>query len=166
MKLPMILLWKAVVLEVGVQGVKAHPKNFDLLKIWAKSLKIRVYTQRCLTSKHDTQSLQKNTWRPFFGGHTQKGVHDLCGKKILGKIAQKTFRASLGKFGQNSFALQKFACSYTYDEKALPPPLPPFERAVGEMLLPCLHPPASLCILFYTLYTRCGRLQCVTEMNI
>jgi len=95
----------------------------------------------------------------------KKDLHDLCGRKFVGKIAQKTFRASLGKFGKKCFVPQKFSCSCTYDERAPPPPLPPFERAEGEMLLPCLHSPASVCILFYTLFTRCCRLQCVTEMN-
>jgi len=37
----------------------------------------------------------------------KKSLHDLFGKKFVGKIAQKTFRASLGKFGQKSFALPK-----------------------------------------------------------
>jgi len=37
----------------------------------------------------------------------KKGLHDLCGRKVGGKIAQKAFRASLGKFGQKSFALPK-----------------------------------------------------------
>jgi len=32
MKLPMRLLCKAVVLEVGVEVVQAHPQSFDLLK--------------------------------------------------------------------------------------------------------------------------------------
>jgi len=60
----------------------------------------------------------------------QKGVDDLCGRKIAGKVAQITFRASLGTCGQKSFgekiAPPKCACSYTFDEKAPPPPLPPF----------------------------------------
>jgi len=37
----------------------------------------------------------------------KKELHDLCGRKFVGKIAQKTFRASLGKFGQKSFAVPK-----------------------------------------------------------
>ena len=39
MNWPIMLLWKAAVLEVGV---RAPPQKFDLLKIWAQSLKIRV----------------------------------------------------------------------------------------------------------------------------
>ena len=61
--------------------------------------------QRCLTSKNGTQGLQKNKWRPFFGGHATKTV---------GKSCTTTFWASLGNFVQKSFASQKFACSYTY----------------------------------------------------
>ena len=42
---------------------------------------------------------------------------------------------------------------------------PPFARSEGEMPPPCLHSPASLCIVFYTLFTTCCRLQCVTVMK-
>ena len=38
----MILLWKAVVFEVGWRRCKRTPKRFDLLKTWALSLNIRV----------------------------------------------------------------------------------------------------------------------------
>jgi len=66
-------------------------------------------------------------WRPtfakkhmnnFFGGYTKKGLYDLCGRKYVGKSHTNTFRASLGKFRQKSFAPQKIClffcrlCSY------------------------------------------------------
>ena len=44
----------------------------------------------------------------------KKGLYDLCGRKSVGKTRTKTFRASLGKVGQKSFAPPKIACSYTY----------------------------------------------------
>jgi len=82
-----------VVQEAGVQGVQAHPKSFDLLKIRAKSLNLgkisenlgkipentnkipkylgkihenlgKIDAQRCLNSKNGAQGLQKNKWRP------------------------------------------------------------------------------------------------------
>jgi len=81
-------------------------------------------------------------------------------------LHKKLFGQVWGNSGKNPSRSQKFACSYTYDEKAPPPPLPPFERADGEMRPPCLHYPVTLCILFYNLFTRCCRLQCVTVMNI
>jgi len=44
----------------------------------------------------------------------QKGLHDVCGSKFVGKSRTTTFRASLGKFGKNPSQLPKFACSHTY----------------------------------------------------
>jgi len=44
----------------------------------------------------------------------KKGLHDLCEINFVGKSCTKNFRASLGKFGQKSFAPPKFASSYTY----------------------------------------------------
>jgi len=29
--------------------------------------------------------------KTFFGVHTKKGLHDLCGRKFVGKVAQKRF---------------------------------------------------------------------------
>jgi len=46
--------------------------------------------------------------------NSKKGLHDLCGRKFIGKSRTTTFRASLWKFGLISFAPQKFACCYTY----------------------------------------------------
>jgi len=43
--------------------------------------------------------LLKNTGRPFSGGHTKKGLLDLYGKKVEGKIRTKNVS---GKFGLNS----------------------------------------------------------------
>jgi len=42
-------------------------------------------TQRCWTSKHCAQPLQKNTWRPFFLEATsKKGLRDFCLRKYVG----------------------------------------------------------------------------------
>jgi len=57
----------------GGAGVQAHPQKFWFVENPAPNV------------------LQKNTWRPFFGGHTKKGLDDLCGRKFVGKIAQKLF---------------------------------------------------------------------------
>jgi len=38
---------------------------------------------------------------------SKKSLHDLCGRKFIGKSPTTTFRASLGKFGQKSFAPPK-----------------------------------------------------------
>jgi len=62
---------------------------------------------RCLTSKNGTQYLQKNKWRSFLEVAPKKGLNNLCGRRFLGKSRTTTFRASLGKFGQKSFAIPK-----------------------------------------------------------
>ena len=66
-----------------------------------------------------------------------------------------------------SLACRKFACSYTYDEKAPPLPLPLFWKgSLGNALA---MPPFSgipVHIILLPLFTRCCRLQCVTAMNL
>jgi len=48
------------------------------------------------------------------------------GENLQAKVVQKLFEQVWGKSGKNSSHPQKFACSYTYGEKALLPSLPPF----------------------------------------
>jgi len=125
MKSPRILLWKAVVLEVGVKGLQAHPQNFCFVEILSKSPENpgKNGAQCCLTSKNSAQCLHENTRDLILEVTPKRVLHDLCGRKCKGKSCTKTFRASLGKFVQN-FTPQKFACFYTCDEKSPPPPLP------------------------------------------
>jgi len=52
----------------------------------------------------------------LFGGHTKKGLHDLCGRKFAGKSFTETYRACLEKFKQK-LVHPKFACSYAYGVK-------------------------------------------------
>jgi len=59
--------------------------------------------------------------KTFFGGHTEKGLYDLRGRTFVGKSCTKTFRESLGKFGQKSFATPKISLLLNLDEKAPPP---------------------------------------------
>ena len=60
------------------------------------------------------------------------GLHDFCGRKYVGKSFAKNFSGKFGEIREKSFAPQKFACSYTYDEKALPLPLPLFWKGRGD----------------------------------
>jgi len=151
MKLPMILLWQAVVLEVGVQGLHVHPKKFWFAENLGKSVENpgKNVAQHCLTSENGAQSLHKNTWRPFFEVTLNIGLHDLCGRKFVGKSCTITFRASLGKFGK-ILRTPKVCLVLRLWRKGNSVPLPLFWKGRGEMLSPCLHSPASLCILFYT----------------
>ena len=103
----MILLWETVVLVGG--GDQAF---FYLLKIWSTSLKIRVEMAPNLAwlQKMAPEVCRKSHEDPFRRSH-QIGLHDLCGRAFVGKSYTKAFRESLGKFGQKSFAHQKFPCS-------------------------------------------------------
>jgi len=78
-------------------GVQAHLQKFWFAENLSKIPENRGINgaQRCLTSKNGTQRLQKSTWRPFLEVTPTKGLHDLCGRKFVGKIAQKTFRAKI-----------------------------------------------------------------------
>jgi len=60
----MVLIWKAVVLEVGVQD----PQKFWSAENLGKSPENpgRNGAHGCLTSKNGAQGFHKNTWRPFF----------------------------------------------------------------------------------------------------
>jgi len=113
----------------GVQGVQVNPQKFwfveNLSKITENFDKTenlgkipedpdKKGAQRCLTFKMAPKLCRKTQLRPFFGFTPKTGLHVLCERNFVGKRRTKTFRASLGKFGQKSFAPQNVACSYTY----------------------------------------------------
>jgi len=127
MKLPMILLWKAVLLEVVVQGVQALPKSSDLLKILVQMAPSVAWLQKM------APKVCKKTHEDLFcRWHREKFFIIFLGENLLAKVAQKRFRASLGKYGQkNPSHPPKFACSCTY-EKEPPPRCPPSERTEGK----------------------------------
>jgi len=153
MKLPMILLWKAVVFEVGVQGLQAHPQKFWVTENLGKNPEnpCKNSAQRCLTSRNGAEGLHKNTWRPFFGGYTKKrSSHDLCGRKFVGKSCTKNFSDKFGEIRAESFAPKNLPAPTPMMKRHLRPHCSFFERAEGEMPSPF---PAALCILFHT-YSR------------
>jgi len=90
----------------GCSGCKPTPKSFDLLKIWEKFLKI-LATNMAPKFEFFFPKPKKNTWRPFLEVTPLKGLYDLCKMKFVGKSPTKSFRESLGKFGQKSFAPPK-----------------------------------------------------------
>jgi len=103
-------------------GCRVHPKFWfveNLGKIPKNQGKTPEYpdkncVQRCLILKNGAQRLLKNTWRHFFGVHTEKGLHDLCGRKSVGKVAYKRFGKIWENSGKNPSHPQNFAYSYTY----------------------------------------------------
>jgi len=99
----MTLIWTAVVL-VGGGGASAPTKVFIC---WKSAWKWRPTT--LLDFKKWRPRFAENRMKTFFGGHTKKGFHDLRGRVFAGKSCKKTFRKSLGKFGQKSFATPKIS---------------------------------------------------------
>ena len=103
----------------------------------------------------------RKTHEDLFGGHTKKGLNDLCGRECVGKSCTKNV---LGKFGEirDPSQPQKFAYSSSYDEKS--PPLLPFwnDRGMNASIFrrPCAYYSAR------TLFTPCCWLKFVTVMNI
>jgi len=90
--------------RLGCRGCKRTPKSFDLLKIqakslkiWAKSLKIWAKSLK-IWAKTAPDVCRKTSEDHFLGGHTKKTVSKSC---------TTIFWASLGKFGQKSFASPK-----------------------------------------------------------
>jgi len=72
--------------------VQAHPKSFDLLKIRATSLKIRVkMTPNIAWLQKMAPKVCRKTHEELFGGHTKKGLNDLCGREFVGKSCTKIF---------------------------------------------------------------------------
>jgi len=116
------------VLEVECRGCKLTPKSFHLLKIWAKALKVRVkIAPNVVRLQKMAPKICINTRENLFLEVTPKtGLHDLYGRKFVGKSCPKNFSGKFGEIKAKSFAHPKFACSCTYDEKAPPPPLPLF----------------------------------------
>ena len=149
--------------------VHAHPKSFDLLKIWATSLNIRVkMTPNIAWLWKTAPKVCRKNMKTFEGSH-QKRLNDLCGREFVGKSCTKTSLGSLGKLGEISFASPNLCLLLNLRRKRYSPCCFPFENTEGWMPPPCLNLPASLCILFYrkhALFTRCCKLQFVTAINI
>jgi len=134
----------------GCRGCKQIPKSFDLLEIWATSLKIRVkMTPNIAWLQKIAPKFCRKTHEDLFGGHTKKGLNYLCGREFVGKSCTKLF----GEFGEIRAKILRIP-------KTLPAPKPmmkrplrscnsPCESTEGWMFPPCLHLLASLCI-FYT----------------
>jgi len=126
MKLPMVLLWKAVVLDMGVQGLQAHPQKFWFAENLGKSPESpgENGAQRCLTSKMAPKAYIKTHEDLFLVVTPKRGLHDLCGRKFVGKSCTKNFSGKFVEIREKSFAPQKFSCSYTMMKRHLCPVLP------------------------------------------
>ena len=115
-----------------MQGVQAHPQTFwfvknpgkipenlgkipeNLDKIpenLEKSLKIRAKMALNFVrlQKMGPTFAEKYVKTIVSRATPKKGLYVLCGRKFIGKTRTKTFRASLGKVGQKSFASPKIS---------------------------------------------------------
>jgi len=59
----------------------------------------------------------------FLRPHQKQVIIILAGEILLANVAQKPFRACLGKFRKRSFAPKKFVCCYTNHEKGTSDPI-------------------------------------------
>ena len=139
----MLLLWKAVVLEMAVQGLQAHPQKF-----WFAENR----------GRNGAQGLHKITWRPFSGGYTKKRSSWSLWEKICRQKLHKKL------FGQNP-SHPKICLLLRLWWKAPPPPLPLLKgqkrkcrRHASILRSPCAYYSTR------TLFTRCCKLRCVTAM--
>jgi len=159
----MVLLWKAVVLEVGVKGVQAHSQKMwfaeNLGNITENSRKNGA--QHCLTSKNGAQCLHKNTWRLFWRSH-------LCGREFVDKICTKNFS---GEFGEIRAKILRSPQNLPAPKPMMERPLRPIApllkgqrdecpRHASTFRRPCAHYSTRIP------FTRCCRLQFVTVINI
>ena len=128
----MILLWKTVVLEVGMQGLQAHPQKFWFSENLCKSPENpgKNGAQRFWLQKMAPKVYIK-THENLFLEVTKKEVFISLWKKICRQKFHKNFSGKFGETRAKFFSPQKFACSYTYDGKAPPPPLPLFWKDRG-----------------------------------
>ena len=165
----MILLWKTVVFEVGVQGLETHPQKFWFPKNLGKSPENpgKNSAQRCLTSRNGAKGLHKNTWRRFCGGYTKKrSLLSLWEKICMQKLHKKFFGQVWGSSGK-ILRNQKVCLLLHLWWKGTSPPVVPLlkgQRGKWPLHASILRRPCA----YYstrTLFTRC-KLQCVTAMNI
>ena len=138
--------------EGGGAGVANAPPKVDLPKILANALKIWIkMTPNVVWLQKMVPKVYMKTHEDLFLEVTPKKRSSWsCGRKFVGKSCTKTFRAILGKFGKNPSHPKNLPAPTPMMKRHHRPRCPSFERAVGEMPSPCLHSPASLCILFYT----------------
>jgi len=90
---------------------------------------------------------------------SKRGVYGLVEENLKAKVAQKTFRASLGKFGQNPLHPKNLPAPTLMMKRHLRPRCSSFGRAEEEMPTPWLHSRRP-CAYYSTrtLFTRCCRL--------
>jgi len=107
-------------------------------------------TQRCLISKNGAQGLQKPHEDLFWRSHQKKAFMIFVGEQLQVKVAQITFRASLGKCGQKIAPPKMCLLLHLWWKGNSAPRCPPFWKNRGGNAPLCLHFPASVCILFCT----------------
>ena len=62
------------------------------------------------------QTFAEKHMKIFLAVTPKKCLHDLCGRRSIGKVAQKLFGQVWGNLGKNPSHHQRFSCSYTYEQ--------------------------------------------------
>ena len=129
--------------DAGVES--ASPKVLicwkSCQKLYKKKIRVKMAPNVVWFQKMTPKVWIKTHKDHFLEVTPKRGLHDFCGRKFAGKSCTKNFSGKFGEIRAKSFASQKLACSYTYDEKAPPPPLPLFWQGRGGNAL--VMPPFS-----------------------
>jgi len=95
----MILLWEAVVLELGVHGLQTQTQKVWFAENLSKNLDnpCKNGAQHCLLQKVARKVCIKTHEDLSLEVTSKRGFHDLCGRKFLGKSCAINFS---GKFAE------------------------------------------------------------------
>ena len=147
-KLPMILLWKTVVLVGG--GCQAHPQKFwfaeNLGNIPENPRENGA--QPCLTSKNGAREVCRKSYEDLFWRSHQIGLHDLCGRAFVGKSCTKNFSWKFGEIRAKILRPPKISLLLILSWKGISALVAPLLKGQRDECPRDL--PASLCISIYT----------------
>ena len=132
-------------------GLQAQPQKFWFADNLGKSPENpgKNGAQRCLTLKSGAKVCIKTHEDLYLEVAPKSDLHDHVGENFWAKLAQKTFRASLGKFGQNPSRPNNLPTPTPVMKRHLCSRCHSVEKAEGKMPSPYLRSPASLCILIH-----------------
>ena len=147
----MILLWKAVVLEVGVKGLQAHAQNVWFAKNLIRSPENRVkMAPNVVWLQKMVPNVCMKTHETYFGSYTKKrSSWSLWGKMYWQKL-HKIFSVKFGEIRAKFCTPEIGLLLHLWWKVTSAPVAPHLKGQRGKGPPPCLHSPARLCILLHT----------------
>ena len=161
MKLPMILLWKAVLLEVVVQGVQALPKSSDLLKILVQMAPNVAWLQKM------APKVCKKTHEDLFcRWHREKFFIIFWGKICWQKLHKNVFGQVWGNTDKKILHTHQNLPARAPMKRNLHPVAHLLKEQRGNAPAMPIFSGVPVHVILHALFTRCCKLQCATIMNI